>query len=399
MTKSRDQNPLAPLAPALNQVVGALTGSSGKSRNSSSRVKSNRAKNNTRKNANMKMATFAPAAMTTVVTSNPKASRQPFVVCKDEYSQDVIGSTGLSILPVSINPGLQGTFPWLYGQANSYQMYRFRKLRFNYYTRDSSNDKGTVALVFIPNPDDPTPTSLASLANYDTRVLTTPWQSAFVDVPNSDLTRLRKFLIRDALVANELATYDIGFLVISTGGTSTGKLGELWLTYELELFSPQPPDNLLIPPLPDNNAVYKQAAAITTTAGVATPIPWDTIVANVFGLLPTTTGPFGAGAFTGIRGSVVVYAQVSIAAIGTLTNVSALLIQISIDGGGTWSNVIIANFPYQGSVAGSQLTANVETVLQLLPSYAFRVVVITTGSTATVAPTGINTNILVLTPA
>lgn len=341
-------------------------------------------------------ATYAPAAMTTVIGSNPKASRQPFVVCKDEYSQDVLGSTGLSIITVGINPGLLGTFPWLYGQANSYQMYKFRRLRFNYYTRDSSGDKGTVALVFLPNPDDQTPTSLATLANYDTRVLTTPWQSAFVDVPSSDLNRLSKFLIRDALVASELSTYDVGFLCVAVGGTATGKLGELWITYELELFAPQPPDNLSIPPFPTGNAYFNQVAPLNTVAGTALTIPWDTPRVSPFGLYPSTGGT--PGLFTGLRGALVVYAQMSITLISTCTG-AGMYIQLSTDGGITYNNVIQAFYPLAGTIAGANLTANVETILQLLPNYVFRVVVITTGGTATIAAAGALADVLVLTPA
>jgi len=333
----------------------------------------------------------APAAMTSVMASVTRVKEQPFRVIREEFIQDVQGSAALAVYSLPINPGLTQTFPWLSMIANAYDLYRFNKLRISYRTRDTSSDKGTVALAFEPNPDDPTPTNAQQIENFDTRVVMTPWVDGSMDVPVCDLNRLKKFLIRNSLVAAELATYDLGALYFGVAGTNTGKIGELWFEYDVSFYSPQPYDSTLTIPQPDSNSAFRQSAGVVVTTGNQTVIPWDTVQANPLGLTPT------AGVFTGLRGALIVYAQVN----GTpsasgLVN-GGLTIQTSVDNGVTWNNSIFAVWP-AGLSATSPVMLNAETLLQLLPSHSFRVIISSVGATVTAGGSAQN-NILVLTPA
>lgn len=333
----------------------------------------------------------APAAMTTVMSSVNRTRDQPFRVVREEYIGDVTGSAALAVYSLPINPGLSGSFPWLSMIANAYDIYHFNRLRICYRTRDTSSDKGTVALAFEPNPDDPTPTSTQQIENYDTRVVMTPWVDGCMDVPPVNLNRLKKFLVRNSLVAAELATYDVGALYYGVIGTNTGKIGELWMEYDVSFYSPQPYDSSLTLPQPDNNSVFRQTASANVTNGGTTVVPWDTIISNPLGLVPT------AGVFTGIRGALIVYTQLNAQPATAGLTSGGLAIQLSTDGGANWFNSIFSGWPAPLTTTGPT-TSNTETVLQLLPSYQFRVVATATGAALTVGGNSTN-NILVLTPA
>lgn len=331
---------------------------------------------------------MAPAAMTSVISSNRAIKPQPFHVVREEYLGDITGSAALSISSFPVNPGMP-VFPWLSQIANAYDLYRFTRLRFWYRTRDTSADKGTVVLSFDPNPDDSTPSSNLQLENFDTRTVTTPWADAFFDVTRADLDRLKKFLVRNSLVASELATYDLGTLYTGVTGTGTGKVGELWVEYEVDFYAPQPFDAVNIVPQPTSNSVFRQIAPQTAAAAGSTTVLWDTAQTNPLGYVSN------AGIFSGMRGAISVYAQVT-GTIGAapLTG-GGINIQTSIDGGASFQNNILAYFPQ--SAANTNATANVFTVLQLLATHQFRVLVTPIGGTLTLG--GSPNTILIITPA
>lgn len=387
--KNNNKNPLAPLAPTLNNVVSALTGSQN---GSSKKSKGRRQKKNSVAPDRNRYAS-APAAQTTVVSSAPRSKEQPYVIVRREYLQDINASSAFTVTELAINPGLVQTFPWLSQTANAYDIYKFRRLRFCYMNRDTSADKGSVAIAFDPNPDDPAPTTQQQIDNFDTRAVTTPWADACFDVPPYDLGRLKKFLVRDSLVAAELATYDLGSLFIATSGqTGTGKIGELWVEYEVQFSAPQPFASSLALPIPESNSTYRQTAPFTVTGGTTgVAVPWDTPGPNPLGLLPDAQGRF-----TGIRGSLVVYAQMTITPAAQITG-GGITIQTSTDGV-NWVGNMLAVWP-QGVTATSQISQNVETVLQLLSTSYFRIVLTTLGNNAQAVPGGPTFGILVLTPA
>jgi hypothetical protein len=304
-----------------------------------------------------------------------------------------MGTPTFIVNSIPINPGLPSTFPWLSTPAAGYNYYHFRSLIIRYITRDNTTDRGTVCLAWDPNPDHASPINMLNAENYETKIAISPWQTGQIDVPPEDLNRLKKFLVRNALIASEFDTYDVGQIFVCTSGnTNTGLIGELFLDFVVEFHAPIP-NQLNLLPQPDANSYWTQSASLLLpNTGTAVTIPWDTVVSNPIGVVNT------GGVFTGLRGALVVYLQATVAPNAAITS-SSLAIQVSVNGGTTWVNQQVAAFTAGATLATTQ---NVEFIVQLLPTYSFRTVIsVQTGTAGNSAafPSGITNGVLVLTPA
>jgi hypothetical protein len=334
----------------------------------------------------------APLAATTIMrqSGSIKANR-PYCIARREFIADVLGTTTSRIDNYQINPGLR-IFPWLAGIARAYDLYRFIKFRIEYVTHDSSQDKGKLVLSFDPNPDDPVATTIARLENFDTRAVNTPWANNYVDVPVSDLNRLPKFMIRDALVPSTLTTYDLGSLSVGVAGTLDSALvGEIWFDYEVCFWAPQPLEDLTLIPQAQLTTYYQQPTTPLVTATDFV-MPWPIVNTNPLRLVNT------AGVFQDLRGALRVTAEASISWTGSAPTAgsSLIAIQLSTNGGTTFNDVASA---YYGLSAVGVESKTVSAVLLLIPSYRFRVRVVSTfaGSAVIAGPPASNN--LFITPA
>jgi len=102
---------------------------------------------------------------------------------------------------------------------------------------------------------DAAPTTKQQLLAYQGAVRSAPWQRcAYIAAK----TNLRKFgiqrYVRSAALASNLdiKTYDVGNLFVATQGTTvTGSLAELYVDYDVELFTPQlTAAESVVPPIP-----------------------------------------------------------------------------------------------------------------------------------------------------
>jgi len=341
----------------------------------------------------MAQAQVAPLASTTIMRQNGSArANRPYSIVRREFIADVLGSTTTRINNYQINPGLS-LFPWLAGIARAYDLYRFTRFRIDYVTHDTSQDKGKLVLSFDPNPDDPVPTTIARLENFETRAVNTPWANNYVDVPVADLNRLPKFMIRDALVPNSLTTYDLGSLSVGVAGTlDSALIGEIWFDYEVQFWAPQPLEDLTIIPQASSTTAYQQpsVAIVSATDFV---VPWSgATITNPLRLVNT------AGVFGGLRGALRVTAGVSISWLGSAptAGTSLVAIQLSTNGGSTFADAFSS---YYGDSAVGVESKSVSGVLLLIPSYQFRIRVVSTfGGTASISGPPAS-NYLIIAPA
>ncbi len=286
----------------------------------------------------------------------------------------------------SINPGLSATFPWLAAPATAFNMYKFRKLRIFYKNSTSSTNTGVVVIGYNPDPNDIAPTTLSQIENYETRVRIATWEDSYVDVPYEDLNRLRKFLVRSSIVPGELATYDIGSIYVAVSGnnSSTTTVGEIWVEYIVDMYAPITAS--LAIPYAKANTIYTQLAPVAFTSGAAVVVPWNSNLANPFGMVNS------AGTFTGITGALIVYAQV------TLSTTSFTSGQVFLQKNGQTLITSLYPAPTPSAAAGFT-TANVEGYVSLLATDVLSVSVSVIG-TGTLAPGPAGTTaILVLTAA
>jgi hypothetical protein len=95
---------------------------------------------------------------------------------------------------------------------------------------------------------DAAPSSKAELNSLQTRRDTVPWQEAIIRCSVADLDgTILKHKVRQGLVPNtDVKTYDAGNFIVVTSGVTTSPafLGDLWVDYDVELFSPKQVDGM-----------------------------------------------------------------------------------------------------------------------------------------------------------
>jgi hypothetical protein len=338
--------------------------------------------NNRRQPASMTVQAL-PVRTNTIV-------RQPFnrlatyTITHHENIADITGSTTSFAIATNlpIQPGLASSFPWLAPQANQWETYSFKSLVFQYVSRASSSETGYVSFGVDFDPGDPPPTSANQLNNWESAVQSPPSANFSMPVLRRDDNRLRRYFTRDAIIAAELSSYDLGTFYAIVGGqtTSTNVIGSIYAQYTIELRTPQVASTSS--PVPRNNSVYVNGANIALSA--STLLTFNTVIYNPYGI------NIVAGQITNVKGVFVVYAQQTLG-VSAFTSATLNILK---------NGTVVIAAAYPAPVA-TFTTANVEAIVSLVPSDILTIVVNTagvTGNALTGAPIGSN-NILVLTPA
>jgi len=119
---------------------------------------------------------------------------------------------------LALNPGIAATFPWLANMAQNWQAYRFKKLRFCYYTRTGSNVPGSVILCPDYNAQDGPPVSEQVIDSYEDAREDAPWKNieCILNPISMHLMGPKKFIRLGPLAANQdLKTFDVGNMYLS----------------------------------------------------------------------------------------------------------------------------------------------------------------------------------------
>lgn len=171
------------------------------------------------------------------------------IIRHKEYLGPVMGNTVPFAISdeFPINPGLIKTFPWLANIANCYTRYRLRgavvcyePLASDYTTAGSL---GFVALATQYNPLDPDFTNKIDMLNHEFSTECKPSKSMVhpIECAKSQMAISEYFLRSEDPPANaDLRFYDLGKITVATGGNPvTTQIGDLWITYEVELYQPR----------------------------------------------------------------------------------------------------------------------------------------------------------------
>lgn len=146
-----------------------------------------------------------------------------------------------------INPGSASTFRWLSTMANSWETYRFRRLKFEYITRVNTQANGGVYMSPDFDAQDGQPNAEELQAQYRGTREEVPWKNFSMSLMPKDLNRTYKahFCMDDdrfSLTEQDEKTIDAAQVFISTeSDAGAAKWGRVWVDYEVELFTPQPP--------------------------------------------------------------------------------------------------------------------------------------------------------------
>lgn len=259
----------------------------------------------------------APVSYGSSVTSTiSRKEAQPCRYARSEFIASILGTTNTFSLALnlSLNPGLSSFLPWLSGIANSFDMYSFKRLRFMYLAKTSSSNTGEVDMAYDPDPTDPAPTSQALILNYGVRCSSSVWSNCSVEVPSVDLRRLPRFLTRSAVVPGELGTFDIGQLFVATSGNaSNAVVGQLWVEYEVEFYTPQPVA-MALSTGPRSTSQFTNSVAQPMTSGAPLTLNFDTATYN-----PLGSSVPSSGSISGLQGSFSFYLQLTVQA-SSITN-------------------------------------------------------------------------------
>jgi hypothetical protein len=177
-------------------------------------------------------------------------AKQSIIVRHKEYVGDIYSSTSFALQQsLSLNPGLPSSFPWLANIAQSYQEYTWKGMVFHYIPTSGDAINGT----------NPALGSVMIATSYRaTAPVFTSKQVMLNEYCSSDGKPSESFVhpiecdpkenpynvqyVRGSAVPSgeDQKTYDLGTTVISTSGMpATGNIvGELWVTYEVELKKP-----------------------------------------------------------------------------------------------------------------------------------------------------------------
>lgn len=177
------------------------------------------------------------------------------IISHKEYIGDVTSGPNVASVPFKIdtfriNPGDEKTFPWLSQLAKNFQQYRLRGLCFHYksMSADALNSTNTaLGQVILSTNYDATqqdPTSKNEMENMEYAQSIKPSQSTthFIECAKSQSTLTELYVNENPTSqAGDTRFYDFGKFHIATNGmqASNVNLGELWVSYEVQLYKPQ----------------------------------------------------------------------------------------------------------------------------------------------------------------
>lgn len=201
---------------------------------------------------------FAPRSQSLISIDNTN-NRGDFVFTHTEFIQNVVvnapgaGYTPFQVQTFGLNPGLEGTFPFLSQLATNFELYQFIGLAFQYkpsYGEGGSNQLGKVLMCTNYDADSLPFTNSQAMANYQWCTPLKPSVGGLHGVETAPPDKAQgplMYVRRDADTPGQAPAgqkqrieTDLGRLNIATEGipsTAAGPIpiGELWVSYTIRL--------------------------------------------------------------------------------------------------------------------------------------------------------------------
>jgi hypothetical protein len=206
------------------------------------------------KSKSSKIHSVSVAYSKPTMTKKPKISGNPYAengsvrIRHKEYLNDILGSKGFDNTSFPINPGLSVTFPWLSDIANRFESYKFHQLKFCYDPTCTSITPGSVLMAVDFDAADQKASSKQAIMSYHNAVRSAPWDSVEYQSSKSDLLKfgIQRYVRSDVIPNTDIKTYDVGSFQLATILASDDNIpwGELYVEYDVELFTPQVDDKL-----------------------------------------------------------------------------------------------------------------------------------------------------------
>lgn len=182
------------------------------------------------------------------------ANGTTIVVSHTEFVSDIISSgSAYAVTRYAINPGLSASFPWLAALANNYESYKFKSLEYHYKPICATTTPGKVIVAIDFDAADSNPTSKLILNSYEGAVSSSPWDLITYKATPKNLNKfgVQRFVRGGAIpTSTDIKTYDIGAVFVGTSNTpsTSTTLGELYVSYTVEFYTPQLPVPIALSP-------------------------------------------------------------------------------------------------------------------------------------------------------
>jgi hypothetical protein len=177
------------------------------------------------------------------------------IVRHREYLQDIAATIVFTLQAFPLNPGIISTFPWLSNVAQHFEQYRMRGVLFEFKTLSSdtvlssatSSALGSVIMATQYNALLPPFPDKFTMENYQFANSSKPSNSFLHPVEcMRGQSSISELYVRDGAppAGSDLRLFDLGTFYIATVGmqAASGVAGELWVTYEIELYKPKIPN-------------------------------------------------------------------------------------------------------------------------------------------------------------
>lgn len=268
----------------------------------------------------------------TFVTSSPHDGKMRIRHMEYIGNVSTIGSSFNGVV-YSINPGLSQTFPWLSSLAQSFDRYRFHKLRFIYRatSADALNNTNTaLGVVVMTVQYDVYDTAFTSKVQMETNAGTHSGPPSANGMCNVACKRAELMYVRNISEASgDLRLADIGNLTLATSGQQAAcQIGELWVEYDVELHQPRVPFGN------ESTLQYVKLSCQPTTSDT-----WNSLTTVVSSGLTATWTSANNMTLNGLLPGVVYY-FVQYATAATSISTTTFMSMVS---GGTLSNNICGN--------------------------------------------------------
>lgn len=197
-----------------------------------------------------------------------------FVISHREYVSDITASAtagNFSVGSYAVNPGVAISYPWLSSLARNFESYSFRQLSYEFESSVATSATGLVMLAADYDASDLAPGSKQQLMSYHNAVRSNIWSSCRFQSSQNDEKALgaRRFVRPGSVPSgSDPKTYDVCNIFVATQGcTASQVVGELYVSYVIELFTPQ-----------SDSSVYsdQMSSAIAVGAGIAAAKPLGT---------------------------------------------------------------------------------------------------------------------------
>jgi hypothetical protein len=173
-----------------------------------------------------------------------------------EFLGDVVGSVAFSSTSYNVNPGLDSTFPYLSVIASAFSEYKFKGLVFEFKSTsadalNSTNTAlGTVAMVAQYRSDATAPRNKMEVLNEMWSCDSKPSEDLILPIECAPIENPMaiQYVRTGALLANnDIKMFDLAKVIVATVGMqAAATIGELWVSYEVELYKPVMPSQISV---------------------------------------------------------------------------------------------------------------------------------------------------------